>query len=465
MGEELEALKRIEERLASLEFDAYDDTTLSRKILPLFDGILLQALQAKDSRTLTLLSEHIAQVIEQSSEQHLPELSRSLRRVISPAIAQEIENNQETMVDALYPIMGGMVSKYVSQSIKEMADRINGKIEEGLTFGKYKRKLKSKVTGVSEGELLVGESTQAIISSLMAIHKESGLLVAEAHLEDHQIGDAHMVASMASAIRDFINDWIQSHQGDASEVETLSYGKASLYIESAGSVYIVAFLNAEPDREQRIRINAFFAKLIKKYQRFFQKFDGDDTAEEVQEISGKMQRFLRQQTSRVPVPSGRKKTRFTSYIWILLLVGGLGYLLYLLSGYYREYYLEGLVQRKTGQNIEIKQRNGGYRLRGNVASLKSHRAVMKIIHKEIKEPVTDELHLPLDQVERVVMDAAMRTQKDRDQGTARLKAYIDTEQSGLKQQLVARNDQLAAHVEALKRIWRSTGWMRGAIRA
>jgi outer membrane protein OmpA-like peptidoglycan-associated protein len=389
-------------------------------------------------------------MIEQSSQHHLPELSHSLRRVISPAIAQEIEENQDKMVDALYPIMGGMVSKYVSQSIKEMIDRINEKIEDGLTFGKYKRKLKSKVTGVSEVELLVEESTQATITALMAIHKESGLLVAEAHLEEKELGDAHMVASMASAIKDFINDWIQSHQGQVSEVETLSYGQASLYIESAGSVYIVAFLDAEPDREQRSRINAFFARLIKKYRRFFQNFDGNDAAIEVQEITAKMQDFLRQHVSKKQSAQPRKRSRLVRYLWLALLLLVAGYLLYLLSEYYREYRVENLLWSKTGQKIEIKRENERYHLEGNVASLKAHHAVIKIARKELPMPLIDEMHLPLDKMEQTVTRVMNKVQIHLNSNTSLLKENIATVKNKLHKQVSERDQALQKEISQQK---------------
>jgi len=125
---------------------------------------------------------------------------------VTPAISKGIAENKDTMIDALYPIMGGMISKYVTQAIKEMMDTINKKIEHGLSFNRYKRKAKAKLTGVSETELLMEESTDATITSMFVIHKESSLLIAEAHLENNEIDDAHMVASMASAIKDFINE-------------------------------------------------------------------------------------------------------------------------------------------------------------------------------------------------------------------------------------------------------------------
>jgi len=184
-------------------------------------------------------------------------MSRSLQSIISPAIAQGIADNKEQMIDALYPIMGGMISKYVTNAIKELMESINAKIDEGLSFERYKRKLKAKISGVSETELLLEESADARIKALLVIEKDTGLLIAAAQDKENEIDDPHIVASMASAIKDFVNDWMKSAK-DAQEVQLLSYGNATLYIESAGSVYLIAFLDAEPDHEQRKEINRFY---------------------------------------------------------------------------------------------------------------------------------------------------------------------------------------------------------------
>ncbi len=389
-----------------MEFEAYDEATISQKLLPLFDDILLQKLQEKESRTIELLSRHLAQIILQSSQKDLPALSRSLQSVISPAISKEIEQNKDKMVDALYPIMGGMISKYVTQAIKEMMDNINEKIEDGLSFDRYKRKFKSKVSGVSETELLLEESSNAVISSLFVIHKESGLLIAEAHLEDQEIDDPHMVASMASAIKDFVNDWIKNNEdAKSSEVQIVSYGNETLYIESAGSVYIIAFLDSEPDHEQRLCINEFFAKLVKKYSRFFQHFDGDDSTEEVKDISQKMHTFLHTQpkNKKIKRSGSSKNGQGKNPAKMLLIVVGilfLGYLLYLGDQYYSLYRLEKRVFEKTDQNVHIKRINDKLHVFGNISSMNDFYTIKNIIFKETGEHLINELHMPLEEVDK-----------------------------------------------------------------
>jgi flagellar motor protein MotB len=378
-------------------------------VLPLFDRMLLENLQGKESQTIELLSAYLAQIIHKSSEHNLAALTQALRSVISPAIAKEIEENQDKMVDMLYPIMGGMISRYVTQAIKEMMDTINAKIEDGLSVEKYKRKLKSKLTGVSETELLFEESYDAIISSLFVVHKESGMLIAEANLEDQEIDDPHMVASMASAIKDFINDWIRNQtEENTSEVQLLSYGNATLYIESAGSVYMIAFLNADPNNEQRLEMTTFFTTIVKKYNRYFQNFDGDDSADEIVEISEKMHHFLALQSN---LKSNILTTKITKerlnplhYIWMLLGLGASIFLFSYLDNAYTGYHLEQEVYKKTKQKVTIDYSNDKIEIFGVVDKMQNFYAIQDVLRVNAPQKMLiNHLAMPVEDVDKKVL--------------------------------------------------------------
>ena len=363
---ELEQLKKLSLELEKIDLRLGDQEEIVKRVTPLLDRILLQNLENKDSRTVKILSEYLSTVIEDASRDHLPELTASLQAVIAPAISKEIANNQEVMIDALYPIMGGMISKYVTQAIKELMEHINKKIEQGLSVERFKRKIKAKLSGVSETELLLEESSDVIISEMFVIHKESGLLISSASLENHEIDDPHMVASMASAIKDFINDWIQQHSDSREEVQILSYGNATLYIESAGSVYMIAFLNNEPDYELRSEINAFFASLVKEYASFFQSFDGDDSAKEIKKLSEKMKKYLRKQEVWDHPQVQKNKKNPAKYIFLLIAGILLAYGIYMGKEWYMLKKIENNILQQTLQDISISKADDKLVLTGYV---------------------------------------------------------------------------------------------------
>lgn len=315
---------------------------------------------------------------------------------VTPAISKGIADNKETMIDALYPIMGGMISKYVTQAIKELMDSINQKIENGFSFERYKRKAKAKFTGVSESELLLEESSSAQISSLFVIHKETSLLIADAHLKHKEIDDPHMIASMASAIKDFVNDWSTSNE-TLNEVQILSYGNATLYIESAGSVFIIAFLDAEPDFEQRKDINTFFAMLVKKYADFFQIFDGDDSVDEVTTLSHTMQMYLASlKTNKEPNADKTNIAKYIIYIFALLVVV---YVLVTFNKWYINHTLEQTIHSQTGEKVFISQENEHFVISGQVSSLEMTNEIHKIMKRSTKLPLKNNLLVSMEHID------------------------------------------------------------------
>ena len=345
---------------------------------------------------------------------------------VTPAISKGIAENKETMIDALYPIMGGMISKYVTQAIKELMETINKKIERGLSFENYKRKAKAKLSGVSEMELLLEESSGALISSLFVIHKESSLLIAEANLENKEINDAHMVASMASAIKDFINDWVKNSE-TKNEVQILSYGNATLYIESAGSVYIIAFLDAEPDYEQRTDINEFFAKIVKEYAPFFQKFDGDDSSNEIVTLSLKMEDYLYKQ---IPLSKEEKKNP-AKMILVLLALLLLGYGTYLFNGWYIKNSLENTVYAQTGEQINISDEGATYVLSGQVTSTDVIYEIEELMKRQTKKTINNKLLVPMRYIDK-------RLQKEKESSEAsveKLESKLASLESGFEKSI------------------------------
>lgn len=411
LSDELEQLKELESKVKMLDLRMEDQASIKASVLPLFDTLLLERLQNKDSKTIQIISDHLAKIITQTSQDSPDALSESLQSVIAPAIGQEIENNKEVMIDSLYPIMGGMISKYVSQALKEMMESINEKIEDGLSVEKYKRKIKSKITGVSEIELLLEESADARISSLFVIHKESGLLIAEGHIADKEIGDPHMVASMASAIKDFINDWIQNNESN-NEVQILSYANETLYIESAGSVYLVAFLDKEPDSELRAKINDLFASLVSKYATFFQKFDGDDSTPEVKALSEKMTAYLQAQTKVKELSASNKSQKPLKYIVGFLALLFVGYMVYLSNGWYFEYALEKEIKEKTGETVALNQTKDTIEVTGYVDSFVHARQVETIISQKSQKMLINHLSIPIRSIDRRMMHLESKDEYD-----------------------------------------------------
>ena len=418
---------------------------------------MLARLAQKESQTVTILSRYLAQIITQSATHDPHALEQSLRSIISPAIAQEIAENKDKMIDALYPIMGGMISKYVTQAIKEMMEKINDKIEQGLSVERYKRKFKAKLTGVSETELLLEESSDATIESIFIIHKETGLLIAEANNENSEIDDPHMVASMASAIKDFVNDWISNQaESGSKEVQLLSYGDATLYIESAGSVYLIAFLDSEPDHEQRKEINLFFAQIIKRYSTLFQEFEGDDSDPRIAKVEAELLKFLNTQSN--GTKKQKRKEGHTSKIVAALLIGtitlGAGLFLKEKYGYY---VLEKRIQQRTGERISLHEEDGRLYLKGELREIDHLGKIRAILQKQTDLPIINALYMPIEEISRKfkMQQRKLETLQQSEQALHTLQKKtqkLEASQSALTAELKAEQARIAQLTQSMEKM-------------
>ena len=425
MADELETLNELESQVKELAVRSEDDTLLAKKIISLFDSILLKRLENEDGQTISIISDHLANIIAETSKRDPEALSRSLQDVLASAVSEGIASNRDAMIDSLYPIMGGMISKYVTATIKELMETINKKIDDGLSLERFKRKIKSKLTGVSETELLLEESSDAKILSLFVIEKESGLLIGEANLKESEISDPHMVASMASAIKDFINDWIQNSD-DPSEVQLVSYGNATLYIESAGSVYLIAFMDAEPDQEQRTKINRFFASLLKEYMTFFQTFDGDDRAEEIVSLKQEMQHYLNAQQTNLG--KEKKKSKYMQFVVLaagILLFAGMAEWA---KEIFDEYQIKKEVFEQSGYEIGIDINDQTVTVTGSVDTFADFKKIKKAIEEKSGLKIVDRITMPLMQINKMILDE----KKSLEQALAGLQEHIAVLEKNIK---------------------------------
>jgi len=363
--------------------------------LPIFNETLKTTLRDEQSQAKDILAEHIAEIISKSYQNDSKDLSEALKNVLASSISREIEENRDKMIDALYPILGGMVSRYVANTIAEIRENIDKKIDEGLSLKRLERKIKSKLTGVSESELILQEETRAKIRAIFVIQRDTGLLIAESSWQNDEFEDPHIVASMASAIKDFIEDWIKTNQEDT-KVQLVSYGNATLYIESAGSVYLIAFLDQEPDIEQRKRIQKFFAKIVDKYFKLFQHFDGDDSNPDIKKLSQELDYFIQKENDFTQEVSDKESIKSKKWIILSILLAILLYFgIEKMVTIYNLYSIERLVKLKTGESITADIVDGRVVITGDLTDLNSYISVHKVLDRELKGDYIDRLNTAL----------------------------------------------------------------------
>ena len=220
------------------------------------------------------LSPLVNNIIEENYESTKEQRSAHLAPLIGSAIREQIKSQKDDVVDALYPVIGNMISKYVSKSLEEMLSNINSQIQNGLSSKSIKRKIKARLKGVSETELLLSENSNSHIRAVFLIHKDTGIVLAQAQNPNYALHEPDMMASMMTAIRSFVNDCI-AQEGETQELGEIEYGGNKIILEASSHSYLAIMVEGATYQITYEKIRDVFGAIITKHGENIRKFEGD----------------------------------------------------------------------------------------------------------------------------------------------------------------------------------------------
>jgi len=327
LEEERHKIDELEALLEKSIQENSDANAIVKKISPLLSDIFSKTIEENKAEFVSIFAPLISDMLESTINDSGDKIAEVMSPIISLAIKNQVKNEKDDIVDALYPVIGNMISKYVSQSFKDMIDEINTKVQSTLSYETFKRKIMAKLKGVSETELLLQSSKKLNkIESVFLIHKESGILVSERSLKNHEAIEPEMVASMLSAIRSFVNDWI-SKNSDNLELNEIEFGNYTIYLEVAGCCYLAVVLSGTSNRLLQDKITSVLEFLVKKHSDAIVNFDGDRSRLNLEEINAKLDTLL--QESEKITEEKEAKNYVAIWLFAFVLLVGIGTTLYL----------------------------------------------------------------------------------------------------------------------------------------
>ena len=221
-----EQLKRLilqeeQARLDRLEVRLGDDAALKDSLLPIIADVLRDA-GVKDYRRL----------------------ADALAPMVLQSIKTEIHNSRDMMVDALYPITGRLVAAAVRNAFKDLVDQLNSKLDSTLSVDRWRARIKAKISGQSEAEVLLSEGAAFDIVDLLLINRQSGLLIAQAVVDDDENASSHLLSSILTAIMAFVRDAMS--ESSEQDLRTLHVGDMRLHLQVSPTVILAVKTNGPP---------------------------------------------------------------------------------------------------------------------------------------------------------------------------------------------------------------------------
>ncbi|EAS20942.1 cell envelope biogenesis protein OmpA [Nonlabens mediterrranea] len=179
------------------------------------------------------LSEKVTPIIKEELEEFSKNIPKDLGPVITESLKVQIKNSKDEVVEALYPILGKMIKKYISQEIKVLSEQVNKTAKDTLSIQGLKRKMKSIFTGVSENEIIISDLGNAKVEQVFVIEKGSGILIGSFHLKETV--DQDMISGMLTAIKGFVEDAFKQSNHDLQSIE---YDLYEIHLHNFHKYYI-----------------------------------------------------------------------------------------------------------------------------------------------------------------------------------------------------------------------------------
>lgn len=203
----------------------------------------IQMLEAKQED----LSKRVDPIMDERFNGFVQEIPKTLGPVITEALKTEIKKSQDAVAEALFPIIGKMIKKYVQSEIKKLNDEINAKLNNTFSF---KRWFQGKGASNTSAAALMHDQYKAKIDQILVIEKGSGIL--KASYAKSEAMDEDMVAGMLTAIKSFVEDAFTGEKDMM--LERIDYELFTIHLQNFSNYYIAVVLSGIYDDETKDKL-------------------------------------------------------------------------------------------------------------------------------------------------------------------------------------------------------------------
>ena len=210
------------------------------------------------------INRRLEPIVSHKVEEIKDNLAALSGEALGEAIRAQIRNNRDDIIDALYPIMGSLIQKYIQAELERLSENINKQIDDTFSWKGIKREFLA-LFGIKEKDQLMKAAIAPTIEEGYVIYQNSGLLIG--HYTRKDTVDQDMIAGMLTAIKSFVEDAFQQKGGNLDMIE---YGTFKIIIQNRYKYYLVAVVGGVVDTNYKLNLlrylNLFAERHLAKLQ-------------------------------------------------------------------------------------------------------------------------------------------------------------------------------------------------------
>lgn len=370
---------------------ADDSQKMAAAIAKILPSAITEEMNLSPEAIAKAIAPEIAIAIKEQIRLDKNAVAQALGSQMGNAIKAQIKSEEGAMEEALYPIIGNTIRKSMVELVREINNQAENKLSpEGIML-----KIRAKMQGVSEEELILAKSISKgyHVQAIFLIAKDSGLVIQEViNPQDHHLdSDSDMIAGMLTAIRSFANDCItfdaKSDNNDLeilkSELESINYGDSQILIEVPGAYYLAVVYKGDPPKKFRDEIHSVLSKIALDYGDEIKNYQGNPAT-----VPAEIELLLKQLIQ----PEDQQPKKSSSppmLVWLLLLLLGMIFIPWSIVNY--RAWVASNIERITVDKLyaapellsvyrlEHKVKKGKLTVTGSVPNQYLHNQVNKII--------------------------------------------------------------------------------------
>ena len=216
------------------------------------------------------LSKRIDPIIDEKLDEFVSKIPITLGPVITKTLRAQIASSKDEVVEALYPIMGKMIKRYIQNEIKLLSENINKKVNNTFSLKSIKRKFQSRFTGIKESDLMLSELDVPVVNEVFIIEKGSGVLLG--NLSKTATVDKDMISGMITAIKSFVED---AFDGGGQNLEAIEYELYTIQINNFHSYYAAVVISGAYSRSFESKLEDKLLKLSTRLSPFILDLEKD----------------------------------------------------------------------------------------------------------------------------------------------------------------------------------------------
>jgi outer membrane protein OmpA-like peptidoglycan-associated protein len=240
------------------------------------------------------------------------QLAKALAPILEKATQASIRKNPGTMVGILYPLMGPVIRKSISESLDGTLDRLNQAFKHSVSWRGLRWRLEALRTGSSFGDVVLKHTVQFRVEHVFLIHRKTGLLIEHVAAAEVTAQDPQLVSGMLSAIQDFVRDSFEgNNKGGGSGIDTLKLGDMLLWCEEGPFAFLAAVIRGNPPESLHGVLRETLTDIHDQFRSPLEEFEGDTS--NMGDFVTTLGRNLQQQEQ-------PREKQLSPWLWIIPLV-------------------------------------------------------------------------------------------------------------------------------------------------